>query len=527
MRYAAYIGSLLPVPVRHENFGKGALLNSTRKFLRPKIVFSLALLILGFNSLTGLGEAQTGSSRRHSAVGAVNSSIPVLMVSDIHFDPFHDTAKIQQLLAEPADKWNAIFATPSSSNQKQAFDALQKQCGMRGEDTPYDLFQSGLQAMHTRQADAKFITVSGDLMAHAFPCRFKALLPQSSQSDYQAFVLKTLSFVVSSLHTTFPHIPVYAALGNNDSACGDYQLDAGSDFLARTGKIFADVLPASDRQDVIKQFAEGGYYSLKMAAPMSDTRILVVNDVFLSPKYTTCGNMPNVTAANAEMDWLKQQLDSARQVGQKVWILGHIPPGIDAYSTVLKMKNVCAQAAPVMFLSSGKMDDLLIEHASAIRLGIFAHTHMDELRLLEPEGVDSSPSAAHSVVLKLVSSISPIDGNNPSFTIARINPSTAVLEDYEVIAASNQTGIAATWSVEYDYARKYHEAHFSPATVKDLVSKFQADREAKLDISADYIRNYFVGDRSLVLTPFWPQYACSLANSTAKSYAACVCAVSQ
>jgi sphingomyelin phosphodiesterase acid-like 3 len=498
-------------------------MNSRRKLFGWKIDFSLAILILASSSLTNHSEAQTASSKHRSATGAANSTIPALMVSDIHFDPFHDPAKIQQLVEAPANEWSAIFAAPPSPNQKQAFNALQKQCGMRGVDTPYDLFQSSLQAMHTRQPDAKFMTVSGDLMAHSFPCRFKALLPQSTQSDYQGFALKTVSFVVSSLHAIFPQMPMYVALGNNDSGCGDYQLDAGSDFLAKAGKILADALPVPEQQDVIKQIAEGGYYSIKMAAPMSDTRILVVNDVFLSPKYTTCGNMPNVTAANAEMDWLKQQLASAQQAGQKVWILGHIPPGIDAYSTALKMKNICAQAAPVMFLSSTKMEDLMIEYASAIRLGIFAHTHMDELRLLEPEGGDLSPSAAHSVVLKLVSSISPIDGNNPSFTIARVAPSTAMLKDYEVIAASNQTGVAATWSVEYDYALTYHEPQFSPATVKDMVAKFQTDRDAKLPISADYIRNYFVGDRSLLLTPFWPQYACSLANTTTKPYAACVC----
>ena len=104
------------------------------------------------------------------------------MVSDIHFDPFHDPAKIPQLVAAPVDKWSAIFSSPPSPDQKQAFDALQQQCKLRGVDTSYDLLQSSLQAMRARQADAKFMTVSGDLMAHSFSCRFKAaLLPQSTQ----------------------------------------------------------------------------------------------------------------------------------------------------------------------------------------------------------------------------------------------------------------------------------------------------------------------------------------------------------
>jgi sphingomyelin phosphodiesterase acid-like 3 len=494
-----------------------------RKLYGRKALVCLALLILVTGTVTNRSDAQPATAKHGSNAGIVSKTIPVLTVSDIHFDPFHDPGKLQQLVDTPASQWNAILATAPSPDQKQAFDALQRQCHMGGVDTSYDLLQSSLQAMRTRQPDAKFMTVSGDLMAHAFSCRFKALLPQSTQSDYQAFALKTLRFVVSSLQAIFPKMPIYIALGNNDSGCDDYQLDAGSDFLAQAGKILAGALPAPQQQEAISQFAEGGYYNIAMAWPMSNTRIVVVNDVYLSPKYLTCGGMPNVTAASAEMDWLKRQLASAQQAGQKVWILGHIPPGIDAPSTVARMKNICAGAKPVMFLSSGVMDDLMLEYASAIRLGIFAHTHMDELRLLQPEGGDPSATAEHSVVLKLVSSISPVDGNNPSFTVASINPSTATLEDYKVFVASNQTGVGATWPEEYDYAHTYHEPQFSPAPVKDLIAKFQADREAKQDIGKDYIRNYFPGDRSRELTPFWPPYVCSLANSTAKSYAACVC----
>jgi sphingomyelin phosphodiesterase acid-like 3 len=493
------------------------------KLYGRKALVCLAHLILVTGTVTNRSDAQPATAKHGSNAGTVSKTIPVLTVSDIHFDPFHDPGKLQQLVDTSASQWNAILAAAPSPNQKQAFDALQRQCHLGGVDTSYDLLQSSLQGMRTRQPDAKFMTVSGDLMAHAFSCRFKALLPQSTQSDYQAFALKTLSFVVSSLQATFPKMPIYIALGNNDSGCDDYQLDAGSDFLAQAGKILAGALPAPQQQDAIRQFREGGYYNIAMARPMSNTRILVVNDVYLSPKYLTCGGMPNVTAASAEMDWLKRQLASAQQAGQKVWILGHIPPGIDAPSTVARLKNICAGAKPVMFLSSGVMDDLMLEYASAIRLGIFAHTHMDELRLLQPEGGDPTPTAEHSVVLKLVSSISPIDGNNPSFTVASINPSTATLEDYKVFVASNQTGVGATWPEEYDYARTYHEPQFSPAPVKDLIAKFQADREAKQEIGKDYIRNYFPGDRSRELTPFWPPYVCSLANSTAKSYAACVC----
>ena len=289
----------------------------------------------------------------------------------------------------------------------------------------------------------------------------------------------------------YPAIPIYVALGNNDTACGDYRLDAGSEFLLRTGQIIAEGLPPSQRRESLKMFAAGGYYSVTMAAPMRDTRLIVVNDIFLSPNYSTCSGKADPSAANTQMAWLQDQLEQARRLRQRVWVMGHIPPGVDPYSTVARLKNVCTGAAPALFLSSDKLADLLSTNAGTIRLGIFAHTHMDEMRLLKPQG------GGPGVAIKIVPSISPVDGNNPSFTIAHINPASATLEDYQVIAASNQTGTGTIWSQEYDFATAFHEATFSSATVEPLIAEFHSDLDAKTQASQQYMRNYFVGDLSI------------------------------
>lgn len=463
--------------------------------------------------------------KAHSAtpVPAGNQTIPAFLVSDIHFDPFHDPARVRDLVAAPVAQWKSILSGPPSSNQQQAFVALQQSCHARGVDTPFALLDSSLKAMRSRQPDAKFMTVSGDLIAHAFSCRYATLFPGSPPGDYQAFVVKTMNFVIGELRASFPGMPVYVALGNNDTECGDYQLDARSDFLAQAGRIIAEALPPSQQQQVLKEFQEGGYYSVMMAEPMHDTLFIVLNDLFQSPAYATCAGKPAPAVANTEMIWLQRQLSEARRLGQKVWVMGHIPPGIDPYSTVVKFKNVCAGDAPVAFLSSDKLADMMTENADVIRLGIFAHTHMDEMRLLGPEGSKLKGAGEHSVAIKMVPSISPVDGNTPSFTIARVDPSSAVLQNYDVIEASNQTGIAATWTLEYDYGQTYHEQQFSPSAVKELIQEFTADHGAKTEVSKAYLRTYFVGDRSSELSMFWPEYVCTLSNHTAKAFAACVC----
>jgi sphingomyelin phosphodiesterase acid-like 3 len=489
------------------------------------ITLALAFLALGLVPLPAalaqsLPASQAVPSPADQSKPAEAHSIPAFMISDIHFDPFHDPGKVKALVAAPVSEWKSILAAPASANQEQAFDSLQQTCNARGVDTPFVLLRSSLQAMQAHLPNAKFMVVSGDLIAHGFTCRYSTLFPNAAPGDYQAFVLKTLSFVVRELRAAFPEMPVYVALGNNDTGCGDYKLDANGSFLAEAGKIIAEGLPPTEREAAISQFAAGGYYSVSIATPMHDTRLIVVNDLFLSPKYTTCAGKSDTAAATAQMAWLEQQLTEAQKAGQQVWVMGHIPPGIDPYSTAEKLRNVCGGEKAVTFLASNQMADLLVDHSSVVRLAIFAHTHMDEMRLLKPEGKAGNDS---TVAVKMVSSISPVDGNNPSFTIARVDPSTAVLEDYEVIAASNQTGVATRWVKEYDYRETYHENQFTPATLGKLLVEFRADSTASTAISQAYIRDYFVGDASLLLSPFWPQYVCALDNRTSKSFAACVC----
>ena len=452
---------------------------------------------------------------------AAKSDIPALMVSDIHFEPFWDPAKVAQLQAAPASGWKAILAGPDSADRAQRFSDLENSCHARGVDTSYALFESSLLAMRADAADARFVTVSGDLIAHSFACKYKTLFPQAGPAEYRAFVEKTIEFVIGSLRAALPGVPVYAALGNNDSDCGDYQLDAHSEFLRATATIIAGDLPAAERRTAEEDFAAGGYFSA--ALPIPHTRMLVLDDQFMARKYSTCGGKPDAQAAAEQIAWLKQQLDRARREKEKVWVMAHIPPGVDPYSTATKSGNLCAGKSPQMFLSSEAMAETLAQYGDVIRLAIFAHTHMDELRLLEP-----ALGGAHGpVAVKLVPSISPINGNNPAFTVAAVDPATAILADYRVYAASNQTGVGTEWSEEYDYAKDYHESAFSAAAVGQLIGEFSGDRAAQSPASQSYLSHYFVGAGARELAPFWPEYVCALEHDGPDAYRACVCGSGQ
>lgn len=453
---------------------------------------------------------------------AAKATVPALLLSDIHFEPFWDPAKAAQLAAVPVSEWKAILAATPSPDRQQRFAALQQSCHARAADTSFALFDSSLKAMRKPAAGARFVAVSGDLLAHALQCKYNALFPNSTPAGYRDFVSKTLDYVISELYADFPGVPVYIALGNNDSDCGDYRLDAGSDFLSAAGKEVTKNFPASERQAAEESFAAGGYYSVALPAPIENARLLVLNDIFMSKNYATCAGKPDSTAADAQIAWLRRQLAEARDGKEKVWVMGHIPPGVDLYATASKMIDVCGGRSPVMFLTSEKMADALVESSDVVELAIFAHTHMDETHLLRNDG-----QSGKSVAVKVISSISPINGNRPSFTVAQVDPATAALKDYEVFAASNQPGVDAKWTEEYDFARSYHEAEFTSTSVSQLIAGFAADPGAKGQASQNYIQDFSAGYQSPVLAMFWPEYVCTLSNHTAQAFKACVCPAAQ
>lgn len=504
----------------------GNLIASHR--LGSTLIVACCLALLAGRIVAQSSSANPSNHGTHKShvKSSTQQQVRALFISDIHFEPFWDPDKVPQLVSAPVSQWQTILSAPVSPDQEQRFSSLQKTCDSRGIDTSYTLFGSSLGAMQTAAGDANFITVSGDLIAHSFTCKYNTLFPQSTPDEYKRFVEKTIEFVLGGLRAAFPDAPVYAALGNNDSDCDDYKLDPHSDFLAETGASVAAAFPASERTRAQFTFAAGGYYSVSLPVPLEHTKLLVMDDLFMSRKYTTCSGKADAAGADAQIDWLRHQLTEAREKKERVWVMGHIPPGIDPFSTAIKLRNVCGGKPPETFLSSDALPNLLAVFGDVIQLAIFAHTHMDEMRLLRPDGQDTGESQP-GVAVKMVPSVSPIDGNTPSFTVALIDSRTAKLADFQVFAASNQTGADATWNEEYDYGKSYAQSDFSAASLATLVTGFQADPGATTDASKAYLRNYYVRDHSLELRLFWPQYVCAVSTYSIDAYKKCRCSQSK
>jgi sphingomyelin phosphodiesterase acid-like 3 len=456
------------------------------------------------------------------------TTVPVLMLSDIHFDPFADPTLVPKLAAADVKMWPAILDTPSTADTATAYAQLQKTCGARGSDTNESLLNASLTAEHAQVPAPLFITVSGDLMAHKFDCRYETLLPKGSKADASAFAAKTVAYVVERLRRTFPKTPMYFALGNNDSGCKDYLEDANSAYLKASGDAFSTaVLDSANAKSVLKDFSVLGDYRVELPAPFHDTRLLVMQDLFESKTYTHCDGKTSDTEAAEQIGWLRKQLDEARSRHKRVWVMAHIPPGVDAYNTakkaILKKDTAaCAFGKPDMFLANEAFADVLSDYGDVISLVLLGHTHMDEMRLFATKEGGAIPG-------KLVPSISPVNGNTPAFTVAKVNARTATLNDYTVYIASNLAG-SGGWSAEYTYSSTYGKPDYSSASLKALTSGFLADTASRDEKTQSYESFFFPGVvssginlRAAALTVVWPAYACSVVNDKAKDFVDCAC----
>lgn len=473
--------------------------------------------------LMALGVRQTRGQSKPQA--PMLTTVSVVMLSDLHFDPFHDPAKVPLLARTPISHWRSILAMPDAPDQTSRFASLQETCKAKEDmDASYPLLRSSLEAARAQSAaTAGFITLSGDLLVHDLDCRYRVAMkaPVSAADDpflSAAFAEKTTAFVIEQVEAAFPTIPVYVALGNNDSRCNHNRLDVHDEFLKASAlTIVAGLRGANEAEITLAQrtFESAGYYAVTMPAPMLNTRLIVLNDTYMMPAFTNCEGMDDRRGEQEQLAWLRKELDSAQTKQQRVWLLGHLPPSINADSSLSGHGSFCAANRTVRFQDTEALADEISAHADTITLGIFGHTHMDDLHLIAAKG--------HAVPIKVVASVSPVDGNLPSFTLGSVDPASATLTDYAVFEASNKTGVGTTWSREYEFNAAYHQQGFTAASLSDLISRLRMDKAGTGTDSRAYQTHFLKGSKGKKLSSSWPGYVCSLDSFTDESFNACVC----
>jgi sphingomyelin phosphodiesterase acid-like 3 len=428
-----------------------------------------------------------------SGAASAQSHIDYLFTSDIHLNPMDDPKLTDRLAAAPIAQWDQIFA----ADHRPYANYL--------ADTNAALFQLALAQMRATIPNPQVVFISGDFLAHNYRAQWNAAASDKGDAAFGAFVDKTIAYIAQEFNAAFPRAPFVITLGNNDSPCGDYAAAPHSAFLAHFEQAWEPLVNRDGRApDFAREFVADGDY---VGTLPNGTRTISVNSNPWSPAAATACDPAN-SARGATIAWLETAV-AASPTGARTWLVEHIPPGIDAYSSARKQ-------APVQFYLRellARFRAVRAHDGTPLGLIIAAHLHNDGFRI-----VDESP-------LMLVPSISPVHANNPSFFVAHVDATSGTIADYDAYALDLPAAIAGTanpptFAHEYAFDAAYGVQGFTLASLAKLQQSIYDDTQHLRETEAAY---YVSGSKFMAISAqTWYTFWCSNANLDAASFERCL-----
>lgn len=291
------------------------------------------------------------------------------------------------------------------------------------------------------------------------------IVPHNVWNTSRSGNLDALRYSVEALQKYLPGVPVYPALGNHEgnpadsfptpAIHGDRSVAWLYDALAST---WSKWLP----QTTTLTTKRGGYYAVK---PFPGLKIISLNMNY-------CNNMnwwllldPRDPAE--QLTFLVNELLESEMMGEKVHIIGHIPPGLED----------CLQ------VWSTNYNRIIARFESTVRAQFFGHTHQDELEVFY-DGHAGQPSRRPLGLAYVAPSTTTFNTGHPSFRIYVVdgnysNSSWAVL-DHETYLM-NLTELDAdpsrepSWKLEYTAKAAYGMQSLQPADWDRLLERMERD----------------------------------------------------
>jgi len=438
-----------------------------------------------------------------------------LWVSDIHFNPMADAALVSELeKAEPV-QWEAILnrTSPNTFSQYKS-------------DTNWWLLKSALAQFPKTIRHPEFVMVTGDLLAHDFPQTFQSATHDSDQQHYREFVLKTVEFLALKLQKEFPGTKIFVTPGNNDNDCGDYTIQANGDFLNNTAHV-ANELAGGDK-DFSNTWRTLGSFNVPHPT-IAGVHIVSLNSIFLSQKYQPlssaqgCKPVPSTAAADL-MAWLTHELAAAAQAHEKVWLMFHIPPGIDGYATAMQRKKLiaggaadsadtCSQSIVPMWATqwTAQFDALLTRYHDTVVTSFAAHTHSDDFRVMGQEFVLMNPA------------ISPVYSQNPGYRVVSYRHD-GTLADQSTYYLTNlpdaNSKKKGKWKREYQFTRQWKTKTLDAASLNRVYGEVVANDQGR----ANWLKVYAVSGPALEgEKPIVRALYCAVEGLSVENYKQCYC----
>ena len=436
-----------------------------------------------------------------------------LAISDVHLDPFGGMPEPKRLLDADVADWPAIL--PGADAPPASY----------GADANVPLFLASVADARTRLPAPDFVVYPGDFVVHELERKIVAAGGDAAQMP--AMAVKITRYLADRLREAFPDAPILPALGNTDSACGDYRIEPGGAYLADTLPML-ETLVGRDRlaPDAAATWRAGGYYAARHPT-VANARFIVLNNIFWTPEYeNACGGAAagrEAAPGESMLAWLRNELAETRRAGERAWLVYHVPAGVNAYPTVHARQGdgATCRSTTVPFWHERyrtPFEALMVEYREVVATAFSGHIHRDSWRLLR----DGSGSVA--AWGSIVPAISPIYDDAPAYQIFDYDPASGRLIDKTTVAVTNLAEAARGATIAFAELYRFTAAYG--------LSPYGSDALATLSRALETPRPS--GDRTLYARFYgsghgddpdegWPVYGCTPGNVPIGAFDACRC----
>lgn len=419
-----------------------------------------------------------------------------LMLSDIHFDPYSDREVMEKLGANPKE---GCPASGSASVPKF------------GSDTSYSLLKSALDHVVATAAENHthydYVIVTGDFLAHNFDVHYRQCVGGGSDA-YQKFTTDTIRFVDSMISKALPGVPVFAALGNNDSDKGDYAEPSNS-FLQNVGRDWDRMwgrLPAEARAAASASFERAGNYAVPDPTAPHHEFVILNSNRWVARNAQACGETD--PDPGGQFQWLGDVLGKIKLAGGSATLVMHVLPGIDALrSSMGQPQSLWTERCTEHFVAE------LTDFRGVVQEIYAGHIHRDDFRILpDREGKALLP-------IHVVPSISPVYFNNPAVEIGWYDKNNGELRDYATLYL-DLTKPNPAWTTEYVFSRAYGRPRPDLATLRELSVAIHEGNPTS-GVGEKWAHYYTVGTGPFLTPDNWTNFSCAQTEITLSYFALC------
>jgi sphingomyelin phosphodiesterase len=281
---------------------------------------------------------------------------------------------------------------------------------------------------------------------------------------------ESTKFVVDYLSKNLPNQTIYPAMGNHETFPESfYYPPTYGNLTASLADFWQQWVELPD--SALQTIRSGGYYTMLIRPGL---RLMSINTDY-GYQYNLYTLLNDRTAEYFDQrEWMKSTLEEAVRNGEKVVIIGHIPPG-----------------DPTTIESYGEFYVPLVANYSNVIVGqLFGHIHEDLFQMVQ--ATDGSPAG----VVHIAPSVTTYLNVNPSFRIYSMDPNTFHLIDYEqyylnvtnanILAKQNRTE-DIKFKLEYTARQEYDLADLSPNSWWDLTERLSKNSSLLLQ----YLNNKY------------------------------------